>query len=43
MDKSTVINLNESVTETTGKSLAQLILRILVLYLFGEQHLVGMI
>jgi hypothetical protein len=43
MDKSTVININESVTETTGKSLEQLILRILVLYLFGEQHLVGMI
>ena len=43
MDKSTVININESITETTGKSLEQLILRILVLYLFGEQHLVGMI
>jgi hypothetical protein len=42
MDKSTVINVNESVTQNTGKSIEQLILRIVVLYLFGTEHM-GMI
>ena len=38
MDKSTVINVNESITETTGKTTEQWLLRIIVLYLlFGEK------
>jgi hypothetical protein len=43
MDKSTVINVNESVTETTGKTLEQWILRVIVLYLLGQEHLIGII
>ena len=36
--KSTVINVNESVIETTGKTTEQWLLRIIVLYLlFGEK------
>tara|TARA_R110000824_G_scaffold373566_2_gene563966 strand:+ start:1604 stop:1735 length:132 start_codon:yes stop_codon:yes gene_type:complete len=43
MDKSTVINVNESIQETTGKNMEQWLLRIVVLYLlFGDQAM-GMI
>jgi hypothetical protein len=43
MDKSTVINVNESITETTGKTTEQWLLRLVVLYmLFGEKAM-GMI
>jgi|TARA_R110000824_G_scaffold127121_1_gene287114 hypothetical protein len=38
MDKSIVINANESITQTTGKTTEQWLLRIIVLYLlFGEK------
>jgi hypothetical protein len=38
MDKSTVINVNESITETTGKTTEQWLLRLVVLYLlFGDK------
>ena len=38
MDKSTVINVNESITQSTGKTTEQWLLRIIVLFLlFGEK------
>jgi hypothetical protein len=41
--KSIVINANETVTESTGKSMEQWLLRLVVMYLlFGEQA-IGMI
>jgi hypothetical protein len=43
MDKSIVINANESITQTTGKTTEQWILRIIVLYLLGQEHLIGVI
>ena len=43
MDKSTVINVNESVTESTGKSMEQWLLRIVVLYLLFGDNALGMI
>ena len=43
MDKSTVINVNESVQETTGKSMEQWLLRIIVLYLLFGDKAMGMI
>ncbi len=43
MDKSTVINVNESVTESTGKSVEQWLLRIVVLYLLFGENAVGLI
>lgn len=43
MDKSTVINVNESVTEQTGKSMEQWLLRIVVMYLLFGDKAMGMI
>jgi hypothetical protein len=43
MDKSTVINVNEQVSETTGKSMEQWLLRIVVLYLLFGDKAQGMI
>ena len=43
MDKSTVINVNESITETTGKTTEQWLLRIVVLYLLFGDKAMGMI
>jgi hypothetical protein len=43
MDKSTVINVNEQVSETTGKSMEQWLLRIVVLYLLFGDKAMGMI
>jgi hypothetical protein len=41
--KSIVINANETVTESTGKSMEQWLLRLVVMYLlFGDQA-IGMI
>ena len=43
MDKSIVINANETITQTTGKTTEQWLVRICVMYLlFGEKAL-GMI
>jgi hypothetical protein len=43
MDKSTVINVNESVQESTGKSMEQWLLRIVVMYLLFGDKAMGMI
>ena len=43
MDKSTVINVNESITETTGKTTEQWLLRLIVLYLLFGDKAMGMI
>ena len=43
MDKSTVINVNESITETTGKTTEQWLLRIVVLYLLFGDKAMGLI
>jgi hypothetical protein len=43
MDKSTVINVNESITETTGKTTEQWLLRLVVLYLLFGDKAMGMI
>jgi len=43
MDKSTVINVNESITETTGKTTEQWLLRLVVLYLLFGDKAQGMI
>jgi len=43
MDKSTVINVNESITETTGKNMEQWLLRIVVMYLLFGDKAMGMI
>ena len=43
MDKSTVINVNESITETTGKTTEQWLLRLVVLYLLFGEKAMGMI
>ena len=43
MDKSIIINANDSVTQTTGKNIEQWLLRIVVLYLLGQEHLIGVI
>ena len=43
MDKSTVINVNESIQETTGKNMEQWLLRIVVLYLLFGDKAMGMI
>jgi len=43
MDKSTVINVNESVTQTTGRSVEQLIVRAILLYLLFGEKAIGMI
>tara|TARA_Y100000296_G_C4974582_1_gene157602 strand:+ start:80 stop:211 length:132 start_codon:yes stop_codon:yes gene_type:complete len=43
MDKSTVINVNESITETTGKTTEQWLLRLVVLYLLFGDKAMGMV
>jgi len=43
MDKSTVINVNESITATTGKTTEQWLLRIIVLYLLFGEKAMGMV
>jgi hypothetical protein len=43
MDKSTVINVNESITETTGKTTEQWVVRLCVLYLLFGDKAMGMI
>ena len=43
MDKSTVINVNESITETTGKTTEQWLLRLVVLYLLFGDKAIGMV
>ena len=43
MDKSIIINANDSVTQSTGKNIEQWVLRVVVLYLLGQEHLIGAI
>lgn len=41
--KSIVINANETVTESTGKSMEQWLLRIVVMYLLFGDKAIGMV